>query len=180
MPDEPPPSPLDVNVVPTIGDDPQRVAMVKSVNDTLNAYISITDAKAGAFLGGAAAAASFFLSQEPKGTGLVICYVISAIGYVSAAVAAANVIFPRVPGKGSGVVFWGDIASRKSAQEYHDEFEKKCAGGGFVADYAWLNWCTSTIIKRKVRRLRIAMALCFLSLAVSVPAYIYMKHAATP
>ncbi|HEX2746496.1 MAG TPA: hypothetical protein VHM91_00745, partial [Verrucomicrobiales bacterium] len=121
MPDEKPAPPLDVNVLPTIGDDPQRVAMVKSVNDTLNAYISITDAKAGAFLGGAAAAASFFLSQEPKNTVLVICYVISAIGYVAGAVAAANVIFPRIPGCGNGVIFWGDIASRKSADDYRIE-----------------------------------------------------------
>jgi hypothetical protein len=154
--------------------------MVKSVNDTLNAYISITDAKAGAFLGGAAAAASFFLSQEPKTTGLVICYVVSAIGYISGAVAAANVIFPRIPGCGSGVIFWGDIASRKNAKEYHEEFERRCVDGGFIADYAWLNWCTSNIIRCKIRRLRIAMALCFIALAVSVPAYIYTKHISSP
>jgi hypothetical protein len=178
MSDDDPAQPIQVNVLPTIGDDPQRVAMVKSVNDTLNAYISITDAKAGAFLGGAAAAASFFLSQLPKSTPLIVCYAISALGYISGAVAAANVIFPRIPACSRGVIFWGDIANLKNARDYHDEFERRCANGGFIEDYAWLNWCTSNIIRRKVGRLRIAMALCFIALAVSIPTYILTKQMA--
>ena len=109
---------LEVNIVATIGDDPQRVALAKGVNDTLNAYISITDSKAVAFLGGSTAAASFFLRDPPESTFLIVCYALSAIGYVTGAVNAASVIFPRIPGKGSGVVFWGDIASRESAPQF--------------------------------------------------------------
>src|SRR5688500_184722 len=117
MPNEDAANPVNVNLVPTIGDDPQRVVLAKGVNDTLNAYISITDSKAVAFLGGSTAAASFFLRDPPEGTLLLVCYALSAIGYVTGAVNAASVIFPRIPGRGSGVIFWGDIASRESAQE---------------------------------------------------------------
>jgi hypothetical protein len=176
MPDEPASAPLQVNVLPTIADDPQCVALAKGVNDTLNAYISITDSKAVAFLGGATAAASFFLSRPVEGLVFTICYIASAAAYVTGAVNAASVIFPRVPACGRGVVFWGDIASRESADDYAAAFDRRCSEGGLLADYAWLNFCTSQILRRKVRRLRIAMALCLTALAISVPAFILSRQ----
>lgn len=176
MPDKDAADPVNVNLLPTIGDDPQRVVLAKGVNDTLNAYISITDSKAVAFLGGATAAASFFLSRLPESTALIICYAVSAAGYVAGAANAASVIFPRIPPCGGGVIFWGDIASRESADAYAAEFERKCHDGGLLADYAWLNFCTSKILRCKIRRLRQAMILCLTALAISVPVFIVTRQ----
>ena len=161
MSEEKPARCLDVNVVQTIADDPQRVSVAKGVNDTLNAYISITDAKAVAFLGGATAAASFFLSHKPDHELLRVFYYLSAVAYGCGAVAALTVIFPRMPVRGTGVVFWGDIASRSDPSTYAADFEQSCHGGGILEDYARLNWCTSVILRRKVKQLRLAMVLTF-------------------
>ena len=172
MSEETPPRCLDVNIVPTIADDPQRVALAKGVNDTLNAYIGITDSKAVAFLGGSTAAASFFLSKPVEGLAPTICFAVSAAGYVSGAVAAASVIFPRIPARGQGTVFWGDIASRGNPNTYASDFERACETGGLLADYSRLNYFTSIILRCKIRRLRIAMLLCLGGLAVSLSYYI--------
>src|SRR6188508_2473578 len=92
MSEENPPRCLDVNVVPTIADDPQRVTLAKGVNDTLNAYIGITDGKAVAFLGGSTAAASYFLSHRPDGPVLLVFYAVSAVAYALGAIACVSVI----------------------------------------------------------------------------------------
>jgi len=164
--------PLSVVVVNSTADDPQRLAIAKAVNDTLNTYIAITDSKAVAFLGGAAAAASFFLSRRPEGTTYLIFYAVSAVFYAIGGVAAANVIFPRLPGPCGGVVFWGDIAGRPDAEAYRADFDRRCDDGGILADYAVLNFFTSKILRRKIRRLRLSMALCFAALATSVTLFI--------
>src|SRR5687767_886974 len=101
MSEEKPPRSLDVNVVATIADDPQRVSLAKGVNDTLNTYIGITDGKAVAFLGGTTAAASFFLSHRPGGVVLLVFYALSAVAYAAGALACVSVIFPRMPMRGN-------------------------------------------------------------------------------
>ena len=103
-------------------------------------------------------------------------YVLSAAAYAAGAVACVSVIFPRLPERGNGVVYWGDIASRANSRNYAAEFDKACDSGGILDNYAHLNWCTSVILRRKVRRLRLAMGLCFAALIISVPVFIIARQ----
>jgi hypothetical protein len=86
------------------------------------------------------------------------------------------VIYPRLPARGEGVVFWGDIASMADSAAYAEAFDVACERGGILQNYAHLNWCTSQILRRKVLRLRLAMCFCFAAIAISVPVFIIARQ----
>jgi hypothetical protein len=142
--------------------DGSLTSMAKGVNDVLNYYIQVTDAKASIFIAGSVAAASFLLMKFPEGRGPQTLYFLAAGGLGTALILATLVILPRLPRQhGAGSVFWGDISACGSAAEYRDRFGATASSGLLDEEYSVLNFHTARILKKKIRILRAAI-LCFL------------------
>lgn len=153
--------------------DGSLTAMAKGVNDVLNYYIQVTDAKASIFIAGSVAAATFLLMKFPTSAAARTLYFSAAACLGVSLVLATLVILPRLPTRsGAGSVFWGDIAGCGSPAEYRDRFGASASAGLLDEEYSVLNFHTARILEKKIRILRVAI-LCFLAgVLAALPHYL--------
>lgn len=143
--------------------DGSLTVMAKGVNDVLNYYIQVSDAKASIFIAGSVAAATFLLMKFPTGAAARTLYFSAAACLGVTLVLATLVILPRLPTRtGAGSVFWGDIAGCASPGEYRDRFGATALAGLLDEEYSILNFHTARILQKKIRILRVAI-ICFLA-----------------
>ena len=147
--------------------------MAKGVNDVLNYYIQVSDAKASIFIAGSVAAATFLLMKFPTGTAARTLYVSAAAFLGVSLVLATLVILPRLPTRsGSGSVFWGDIAGCGSPTEYRDRFSATASAGLLDEEYSVLNFHTARILEQKIRILRVAILSFLAGILTALPHYL--------
>lgn len=150
-----------------IPDDLQKAAAAKSINDYLNHYITVIDAKAGAFLAGNVAAASVLVQRWPSGQTGQIAGIASMTLFAVSTLAAGGVIYPRIaPLRGESVIFWGDIAVSADAASYIQRFNDVIERGQLDEHYSQQNFLTARILARKFRWLRASVLLFFLALLI--------------
>lgn len=137
----------------------------KGVNDYLNHYVNVADAKAGAVLGADLAIAGLLLASL-QDQGLPVLFIWGAVVFFGLSVAASvAVVYPRTPRAGDGLLFWEDILSRGKLCDYREEL-KETNDERVEMEYAAQNWNVSGVLRSKYRWTRISIVL-FLAGAVS-------------
>lgn len=130
----------------------------KGINDYLNHYITVSDAKAVAFL------ALNFIEINlliKEGSLEYTCFPFGWVALILlflSVVAASIVLFPRLPRGSSGIIFWEDICECKSPTQYEKELaevdEKR-----IEHEYAHQNYYVSTALHKKIKLIRLEIIL---------------------
>lgn len=130
----------------------------KGINDYLNHYITVSDAKAVAFL------ALNFIEINlliKEGSLEYDCF---PFGWVALSllflsiVAASIVLFPRLPRSSKGLIFWEDICERKSPTQYEKELAE-VDENRIEHEYAHQNYYVSTALHKKMKLIRFEIIL---------------------
>jgi hypothetical protein len=125
----------------------------KGVNDYLNHYITVSDAKAAAFLALNIVVIQF-LMKDHFCTSWGINFHWAALCFLSLSIfAAATVLFPRLPRGGKGLIFWEDIRERKNPTQYENELAD-LTGNRIEKEYAHQNYYVSLVLHNKMRLIR--------------------------
>jgi len=152
--------------------DLDKAAAAKDINDLLNHYVTVMDTKASAFLAGNVAAATFLLREMPAAGLPHFAYLAAATLFATSTLIAGGVIFPRVPTRGTSILFWGDIAAQPNVASYVTEFNRAMESGFLDEQYCIQNWFTAQVLRRKFRWLRASIALFFVALFVAFLVYV--------
>ncbi|OYV06984.1 MAG: hypothetical protein CFE26_03420 [Verrucomicrobiales bacterium VVV1] len=144
--------------------------MAKGVNDLLNYYIQVADAKASIMIAGTVASATFLLTSFPSQWSARLLFVMAASGLVVSLALAIWVVIPRLPkNTGQGSVFWGDIANCPSASEYRDRFSAAATNGLLDDEYCILNYQTAIIVRSKINLLRKSILFFLWGILMAIP-----------
>jgi hypothetical protein len=128
----------------------------KDVNDYLNHYVTVADAKAGAVLAADVAIAVLIFDRNAF-AGDRYFLLRASLGFlVLSAGICASVIFPRLPSGKTGLVFWEDIRNRKTLVEYARDVAVANAAA-IEREYASQNWFVSHVLHKKYRLLQAAI-----------------------
>lgn len=139
----------------------------KGVNDYLNHYVTIADAKAGAILGASITVALSIVAYTPTSPGQVRWRVVSLLLLLSSSLAGVWVMMPRMPRGHPGVVFWEDIRTRKTRSDYARDVS--ALDGSLVErEYASQNYFVSTVLHAKHFWVRTGFLLLSLALLSSL------------
>ena len=122
----------------------------KCVNDYLNHFVTVGDAKAVAFL-----ALNFiviqFLVKDHFYTSWGFHFHLAALGFLSLSVFAAScILFPRLTSSGKGLIFWEDINKHKDATQYENEL-LTIQDDQIEREYLLQNFYVSKILHKKMR-----------------------------
>ena len=138
----------------------------KSINDYLNDYVKVGDAKAVAFLVANVTVAALTSKLQPVTDIWQTARWAALISFGGSLFAAAFTLFPRLPKGQSGVIFWEDIRARRSASLYQRDLKPSDAEA-VESEYAGQNWLVSRVLHTKYRALQWSVLLFFLGLALS-------------
>jgi len=130
----------------------------KGVNDYLNHYITVSDAKSAAFLALNVVVIQFLVEDHFR-ISWGINFHWAALGFLSLSIfAAAAVLFPRLPRGGKGLIFWEDILERKNPTAYEKDLTD-LTGNHIEQEYAYQNYYVSMVLHKKMRLIRWEIAL---------------------
>lgn len=125
----------------------------KGVNDYLNHYVTVSDAKSAAFLALNVIVIQF-LVKDHFCISWGINFHWAALGFLSLSIfTAATVLFPRLPRAGKGLIFWEDICERKNPVQYESELAE-LTGNRVEKEYAHQNYYVSQVLYIKMRLIR--------------------------
>ena len=140
----------------------------KGINDYLNHYVLVADGKAAAVAAGSLVLVGLAVSSEAKEAEPLLRLIGTILAGLSA-VLAGTVLYPRTPHSGNGHIFWADIRSFNSAEDYWKslrELDVDAVG----REYARQNYFVSQVLLKKnamVRRTVIVFGLACLSLSIA-------------
>lgn len=153
-----------MNLLSQINDDdlPQganrQAPQANAINKIINSYVILADQKASFLIAAGVAAPSFLLSKLPQGMGVTtFIYFASTSLFILSVILAVAAIIPRIPMRGSGSVFWGDIASCEDLEAYQSRFSSSFADGKIGSEYVTLNYYSARILRSKFRCLRFSI-----------------------
>jgi hypothetical protein len=130
----------------------------KGVNDYLNHYVTVSDAKAAVLLAVNFVIIQFFLKDHFV-TALGLPFHWAAIGFLSlSALATTLAVFPRLPRGSNGVLFWEDIREKPSPKAYEADLSH-IDGIGAERQYAQQNFYVSKVLHRKMRLIQWSIGL---------------------
>lgn len=135
----------------------------KGINDYLNHYVTVSDAKAAAFLALNFIEINFLIT---KGTlNNPICpYGWVAWGALILLLAsiflAASVLFPRLPCGSNGLIFWENIYEYKNPAKYEEELTK-VDETRVEQEYSNQNYYISNVLHKKMNLIRWEIILFF-------------------
>lgn len=145
-----------------VGEDSQKVGsdgppegFGKDVNEYLNFYVRNADAKAGVFVAADLTIGAFLLANQPSGWWAMGLNWLAITLLAASAIFGGLVVYPRTPGRGTGLIFWEDIRSRSTPQEYREavkyltltKVEEEYATQNYHVSqvlhgkYRWIGWC---------------------------------------
>jgi len=143
----------------------------KDVNDYLNAFVALADAKAAGFLAAGLTVGAAVLEIATT-TAVASFFRWVSIATLAASVGAnASVIFPRLPSGRRGLVFWEDIRSRRDLDDYIRE-ATGLTEPQVEAEYAAQNYFVSDIVHRKHVWVRRGIGLFLVGVGSAVVAYL--------
>jgi len=122
----------------------------KGVNDYLNLYVTVAEAKAAALLAADVMVLQFLLKDLFHPAAGLPFHIAAASLLVASAVASLSVVYPRLPHAHTSAVFWEAIRASKSPDAYfsrvsvldHSDEEEQ---------YAYQNYYVSGVLHRKMR-----------------------------
>lgn len=120
----------------------------KDVNSYYNQYVTLADAKAGAFIAATLTVGAAVIKQHPTPISAVLLRWAAIMVLGGALGACAHVIFPRLPSGRRGLVFWEDVRTFKD----HEEYQRQVAGledGDIEMEYAAQNYFVADVVHRK-------------------------------
>jgi len=127
----------------------------KGVNDYFNHYITVADAKAGAIL-----AANFILLGGLININFCCCiiipYLLTGAVIISSIVFCCIVLFPRLPKAEKGLIFWENVKSYQSVNEYLTDI-RQLDISKLEEEYAKQNWHVSKVLSTKNKQVRKAI-----------------------
>lgn len=139
----------------------------KGVNDYLNHNVTVADAKAAGIL-----ATNFVLLGGLSNFCYCPCtkiyYLVVGIFSIGSILLCATVLFPRLPKSEKGLIFWENIKSHSSINEYINE-SGQLNNSVIEEEYAKQNWHVSQVLSKKhffIRLAIIAFAISLISLVV--------------
>lgn len=141
-----------------------------SVNNYLNFYINIADSKATAFLAGNLVALGVVMSQNDPSRPNAPLHLLAIACFIIAGIVSTLVLFPRLPEGGSGVIFWEDIRSYNTPDEYHQAVTQMNPQRVEQA-YAYQNYHVARVLHAKHQYLRWAIIASGLGVACAVVNY---------
>ncbi|MEQ1934745.1 MAG: Pycsar system effector family protein [Fimbriimonadaceae bacterium] len=149
----------------------------RQINNYLNHYITVTDAKALGIVAGAFASGAFLLKDVPQSCSwVVVVYYVGVLLHAATVWLGLSVIYPRVPTRGSSVVFWEDVQMRPSLRDYLKDFKAACENSFLDEEYASQNYLVSKVLHRKTALMRWAIRLFVPALALGLIAYGAILH----
>ncbi len=144
----------------------------KNVNDYLNHYITLADAKAAGFLAATLTLGGATVKLGPGTSGLALITWWGALTALATALAFnCSVIFPRLSSGRNGLIFWEDIRTRKSWDEYAAEVEK-LAATDIEREYAAQNFFVSSVLHNKHIGVRLGIVTFAVGAALSALSYL--------
>ncbi len=136
----------------------------KGVNDYLNQYVVIADAKAAAVLAANLALGVALLDQKPaSGPAWIFAAAFSML--VLSSVICLLAVFPRLPAGGDGPIFWEDIRKRGSLAVYRSQL-RSLDENDVERAYAAQNWYVSQLLHKKYRLAQWGIATFALAVAL--------------
>ena len=160
--------------------DLDKAVAAKEINDYMNHYLAALDSKAGLFLAGNVAAASLLLKEWPPDLVGKTMTVVSISLFAASSFAAGSVIFPRLPPRGSSVIFWGDVAADADVSTYVQRFDSCINEGKLDEHYAIQNFFSARVLRRKFLWLRAGIILFFAALGAGFFTYLWDSSVKVP
>jgi hypothetical protein len=149
----------------------------RQINNYLNHYVTVTDAKAVGILAGVFASAAFLLKDIPCTASFAFWgYLVGVLFHAATASMGLAAIYPRVPSMGTSVIFWEDIYQRKSLTEYLKAYKAACSSGFLDEEYATQNYFVSRVLHRKTSFVRWAIRFFSLALVTGLALYAVTPH----
>lgn len=156
---------------PSVPDAPTRSGpphgFGKDVNDYLNHYITVMDAKAGGFLAACLLMLDFMSDRTYQPVFSIPFHTMAIVGFILGTAMSSLCLLPRLPRGKKGLIFWEDIRERGGPDAYardtHAMDERLCE-----REYAWQNYFVSQVLHKKCRLMQwtigitLASALCLL------------------
>ncbi|MBN2502502.1 MAG: hypothetical protein JXB38_17100 [Anaerolineales bacterium] len=141
----------------------------KDVHQYLYNQVLIADAKVGLLLTINSLIIAYLFENRVADVPIVdtIAFSLAILFFFLSDLISFLTIFPRLFSGGKGMIFWGDIATRNSPQEYEDD-AKRLSTAQLGEEYIYNNYYVSQIVKRKYRYIRQSMILLFLGLASAI------------
>lgn len=145
----------------------------KGVNDYLNHFITVTDAKAAALL-----ATNFIilggLVNINFSRSVAYCYLCSGICCIASILFCCIALYPRLPKSKKGLIFWENIKVFETQKEYLNQVALLTAET-LEIEYANQNWLVSKVLSTKNKNVRIGIKAFCISLILLVITFL-MNH----
>ena len=148
-----------------------RNGFAAAVHDYYAHYVDNADAKAGALLVLAVAAGGALLGRLPHPCGALAASWIAIAFWSLTVLACLHALFPRLPGRSSGLIFWEDVHRFQDSSDYVAAVER------LSDEEIGRAWATNAfhvagVLHRKFWAVRVALVaavLGFAAAAVSLP-----------
>ncbi len=147
------------------------VGFGKGVNDYLNTYVALADAKAAGFLAAGLTVGAAVLNIGTISLPAATMRWLSIVSLSGSICVSAFVIFPRLPSGRRGLVFWEDIRTRAEFEEYQRE-AAQLTDADVEAEYAAQNYFVSDVVHGKHYWVRWAILLFLLGIGFGAGAYL--------
>jgi hypothetical protein len=142
----------------------------QGVNNYLNHYITVADAKGVAILTGAFAILAAIIEFDSTScifsVGIVIAFILNLLTIFF----CLWTLYPRLGNSGKGLIFWESILANYTPEEYCKKVSK-LNNELMEEEYAFQNWYVSSILKDKNAKIR--TSLWFFGLAIISIAILY-------
>jgi len=140
--------------------DDHLISFSTHVHQYLTNYVTVADAKASGLLIINLAIISLLIESQPF-INMILCW-ISIIGYSISSLISIWVIFPRLPSERNGLIFWEDIFSRKTSEQYTQEFSS-IDTKRIISECAEENWHISSVLHKKYKIISYGIVVFILS-----------------
>lgn len=125
----------------------------EGVNTYLNQHITVADAKIVALIGANLTISVLLLASQPSSYWTSISNWVAVITLGLSALLGVFALYPRLIGTEKGLIFWEDIASRKTPLEYLSAVQH-LNPQQIESEYAIHNFYTSKILCAKYRTIQ--------------------------
>lgn len=142
----------------------------KGINDYYNHYVTVADAKAGAIL-----AVNFILLGGLINIDFCCClaipYFLTGLAIIVSIIYCVIVLYPRLPKAEKGLIFWENLKSYNSINEYLNDV-RQLDNSKVEEEYAKQNWYVSKVLSTKNNYTRNAIGSFCISLVLLVITYL--------
>ena len=143
----------------------------QGVNNYLNHYVTVADAKAVAILTGAFAILAATIEFDSDCCYFKIGIVLTFVLNILTILFCLLTLYPRLGSSGKGLIFWESIRTNKTPDEYSEKITN-LNDKQVEKEYAHQNWYVSYILKQKNSKIR--TSLWFFGLSILAISLLYL------